>query len=151
RIVASNLGTPLVLTLSRWDAQTGKAFSSATQTWGIAPASLRGTIYYWTTSGTGQMARIKPGGSWEPLNGGACVGCHSVSSDGSTLVASWQGMPTNDGTDDSRAWVSFDLPSMNIRKVSTYFPGFVALNNDGKYVVFGSVALQLADTTTGQV
>src|SRR4029079_10041319 len=91
KIVASNPGGPLSLELSRWDAATGTAYSSAKQTWTIAPASLRGAIYYWTTSGSGQMARIQPGGSFEALNGGKCMGCHAVSSDGSTLVAAVEG------------------------------------------------------------
>ena len=150
KMVASNPGAPLALELSRWDAATDTAYSSAKQTWTIAPASLRGAIYYWTTSGTGQMARIQPGGTWESLNGGACMGCHAVSADGSTLVAAWEGQPTNDGSNDNRAWVSFDLPGATVRAISTSFAGNVAVNNDGKYVVFGSQTLKLGETATGQ-
>jgi hypothetical protein len=147
KMVASNGGEPIKFELSRLDAATGMAYSSTKQTWPIAPASLRGAIYYWTTSGTGEMARINPGGSWEALNGGACMGCHAVSSDGSTLVAAWEGQPTIDN--DPRAWVSFDLPSGTVRKISNRFAGNVAVNNDGKYVVFGSQTLKLAETATG--
>lgn len=151
KMLASNLGEPLKIEVSRLDAATGTAYSSAKQTWKIAPASLRGAIYYWTTSAMGQMARINPGGSWEPLNGGACMGCHAVSSDGSTLVAAWEGKPTNDGSNDNRAWVSFDLPAGTVRKESTFFAGNVAVNNDGKFVVFGSQTLKLGDTATGML
>jgi len=147
KMVASNGGDPIKFELSRLDGASGQAYSSTKQTWPIAPASLRGAIYYWTTSGAGQMARINPGGSWEPLNGGACMGCHAVSSDGSTLVAAWEGKPTIDN--DNRAWVSFDLPAGTVRKISNRFAANVAVNNDGKYVVFGSQTLHLAETATG--
>lgn len=147
KMVASNGGEPIKFELSRLDSGSGTAYSSTKQSWPIAPASLRGAIYYWTTSGSGQMARINPGGSWEALNNGACMGCHAVSSDGSTLVAAWEGQPTIDN--DNRAWVSFDLPGGTVRKISNRFAGNVAVNNDGKYVVFGSQTLHLAETATG--
>lgn len=150
KIVASNPGGPLDVALSRWDAATDTAYSSAKQQWKIAPASLRGAIYYWTTSAGGQMARIQPGGSAEALYGGKCMGCHAVSSDGSTLVAVVEGLQTNDGSGDNRAWVSFDLPGATVRATSTFFGGNVAVNNDGKYVVFGSQTLRLGDSATGQ-
>lgn len=149
KIVASNPGGPLVAELRRYDTASQTAYLAAEQTWTIAPASLRGAIYYWTTSDGGQMARIPPGGSWEPINQGACMGCHAVSSDGSTLVASWEGKPTSDGSNDNRAWVSFDLPGATIRAESGFFSGNVAVNNDGKYTVFGSQTLRLGDTATG--
>jgi hypothetical protein len=149
KIVASNPGGPLAVSVSRWDAASDTAYESAKQTWTIAPASLRGAIYYWTTSAGGQMARIQPGGAWESLYGGKCMGCHAVSSDGSTLVASVEGLPTNDGSGDNRPWVSFDLPNTTVRATSTFFSGNVAVNNDGKYTVFGSQKLRLGDTATG--
>jgi len=149
KIVASNPGGPLGVTLSRWDAGSDTAYSSAKEQWTIAPASLRGAIYYWTTSAGGQMARIQPGGTWESLSGGQCMGCHAVSSDGSTLVAAVEGQVTNDGSGDNRAWVSFDLPAATVRATSTYFAGNVAVNNDGKYVVFGSQQLKLGAADTG--
>lgn len=151
KLVASSGGGPLAVELSRWDQATDTAYSSAKQTWTIAPASLRGAIYYWTTSAGGQMARIQPGGSWQPINNGQCMGCHAVSADGSTLVASVEGQVTNDGSNDNRAWVSFDLPNATVRAVSTYFAGNVAVNNDGKYTVFGSQTLKLGDTATGML
>jgi hypothetical protein len=147
KMVASNPGDPIKVELSRLDTATNTAYSSAKQTWPIAPASLRGAIYYWTTSAGGQMARINPGGSWEPLNGGVCMGCHAVSSDGSTLVAAWEGKPTVEN--DNRAWTSFDLPAGTVRTISNRFAGNVAVNNDGKYVVFGDRTLKLGDTFTG--
>jgi hypothetical protein len=162
RITASNGGDPLKLTLSRWDAATKTAYTSASQSWTIAPASLRGAIYYWTTSQGGHMSRIRPGtgASPEVLNGGKCMGCHAVSADGSTLVASLEDGSSADTppgpnqkgdtkATNGRPWVSFDLPNATVRYESKMFSGNVAVNPDGKYTVFGDQTLYLADTATG--
>src|SRR5262249_42181842 len=45
----------------------------------------------------------------------------------------------------------FGLPTASQTKASTYFAGNVAVNPDGKYVVFGSQKLQLGETATGNV
>jgi hypothetical protein len=152
RITASNGGGPLNVALSRWSTSGGVAYASAKQTWTVSPASLRGAIYYWTTSGTGHMAAIRPGTGSAPqvLNGGRCMGCHAVSADGSTLVASVEGQATNDGSNDNRAWVTFDLPAGTQKVASTYFAGNVAVNPDGKFTVFGDRELKIAETATGQ-
>lgn len=153
RVTMSNGGDPVKVTLSRWDAAQGKAFASASQSWTIVPASLRGAIYYWTTSQGGHLARIRPGTGAKPetLNGGKCMGCHAVSADGSTLVASVEDQVSNDAPNDgkNRAWVSFDLPSGAVRKASSQFAGNVALTPEGKYTVFGFQQLHIADTATG--
>ncbi len=153
RITASNQGDALKLTLSRYDVASGTAYASASQSWTVSPASLRGAIYYWTTSNGGHMSRIRPGSGAQPevLNGGKCMGCHAVSADGTTLVAAVEGQVTNDGTGDNRAWVSFGLPAATASTASTYFGGNVAVNPDGKYVVFGDQKLKLGDVATGQV
>ncbi len=62
--------------------------------WTIAPASMRGTIYYWANN-LGRVMRIKPGAS-APDDfsaatitgpGGCTMTCHTVSADGSTIVS----------------------------------------------------------------
>jgi hypothetical protein len=162
RITASNGGDALKATLARWDSAQKTAYTSATETWTISPASLRGAIYYWTTSKGGHMSRIRPGTGATPevLNGGKCMGCHAVSADGSTLVAAVEGLSTagspaapNQTEDrrDGRPWLSFDLPNATVRQTSNVFSGNVAVNPDGKYTVFGDQRLYLADTATGQV
>ena len=165
-LTASNTGDKLQLVLSRWDAVNSVAYASASQSWGISDASLRGAIYYWTTSGTGHMSRIRPGtgASPEVLNDGKCMGCHAVSADGTTLVASVETQAAiledggagynareSTGNNQNRAWVPFDLPDAAAPSPSTQynrFGGNVAVNPDGKYVVFGSLKLRLADTAT---
>jgi hypothetical protein len=153
RLTSSNAGDPLKVTLSRYDAAASKAYVSASQSWTVVPASLRGAIYYWTTSNGGHMSRIRPGQGAQPevLNGGKCMGCHAVSADGTTLVAAVDGDVTNDGSGDNRAWVSFGLPGATATTTSTFFAGNVAVNPNGKYVVFGDQKLKLGDTATGQV
>jgi hypothetical protein len=68
-----------------------------TENWSVAPAVLKGAIYYSTykspllpwnnATGTGGgILRIKPGNSAEVVRSG-CVVCHSVSANGSVLAA----------------------------------------------------------------
>jgi hypothetical protein len=155
-LTASNGGDPLKIALSRWDTATSKAYASASEAWTVAPASLRGAIYYWTTSAGGHMSRIRPGtgASPEVLNPGiggttTCMGCHAVSADGTTLVSAVENGGTTDST-DNRPWVSYDLPTMTVRKQAHLFGGDVAVNPNGHYTVFGWQPLKLGDTTTGQ-
>jgi hypothetical protein len=165
RITASNAAAtstdPLSFTLSRYDSKTNQAYKSATATWTIAPASLSGAIYYWTTpndndaNGSAAVTRIPPGAGATPVpitppDGKTCTGCHAVSADGTTLVAGVSGETAVDVNDD-RAWTSFDLPSGKVRKVSNRFSGNLAVSPDGKYVVSGSNTLNLCDSTTGAV
>ena len=150
-LTASNLGDPLKLAVSRFDGQN--AYASAHESWTIVPASLRGAIYYWTTSGTGHMSRVHPGTGSTPevLDNGTCMGCHAVSADGSTLVATVDELPSTDGLPmtSKRAWESFDLPAASSRTVSTLFGGNLAVTPDGKYTVFGNQTLHVADTFVG--
>ena len=91
RITSSNTGDKLVVTVSRWDGVASAAYTSVTESFTIAPESLRGAIYYWAATSNGRVGsiiRISPGSGGMPvtLNQGRCMGCHSVSADGSTLV-----------------------------------------------------------------
>jgi hypothetical protein len=82
------------LAVARWN---GTAATMAVQhKWTIAPASMRGTIYYWANN-VGRVMRIKPGatipddfsaGTFGALPAAGCtMTCHTVSADGSTLVS----------------------------------------------------------------
>lgn len=172
RITASNGGDPLTVTVSRWDAATKSAYTSAELSFTIAPESLRGAIYYWTASMVGSerqgnITRIYPGsgGTPEKLNEGRCMGCHSVSADGSTLVATVEdpsapSEPPYGNWTNVRAWASFDLPEATLGIQTTKSGSNSALTPDGRYVVFGgrsdplvpgSKYLSLAVTETGEV
>jgi WD40-like Beta Propeller Repeat len=73
---------------------TGVATVIAKHTWTIAPASMRGTIYYWANN-LGRVMRIKPGAAvpddfsaaYITGPGGCTMTCHTVSADGSTIVS----------------------------------------------------------------
>jgi hypothetical protein len=166
RMTASNAGTsadPIVMTLSRWDGT--KAYVSATISITVAPASLRGAIYYWTASQVtlddggilrrGHISQFRPGTGAAPvaLNSGRCMGCHAVSADGTTLVADVddgdESIP--DASDrvpsiapygnwsNTRAWASFNLGDGGATQMvqTTMFGGDIALSPDARYVVFG--------------
>jgi hypothetical protein len=86
------------ITVTRWNGTAATLI--ANQTWTIAPASMRGTIYYWSNN-LGRVLRIKPGAAQPddfadqaPLNDPAqytqsscLMTCHTVSADGSTLIS----------------------------------------------------------------
>jgi hypothetical protein len=157
RVTASNGGAtdPLKVTLSRYAVGNSTAYASASEEWTIAPASLRGAIYYWTASllngvKSGHIARIRPGSGAQPeaMSTGQsdpCMGCHAVSADGSTLAATVESAPTGDpnnyaytnGWSTGRGWASFDLPSGTVRKQTKMNGSNLALTPDGKYTVFG--------------
>jgi WD40-like Beta Propeller Repeat len=139
----------------------GAATVIAKHAWTIAPASMRGTIYYWANN-LGRVMRIKPGAAapddfsaaYITGPGGCTMTCHTVSADGSTIVSGGdvfggsydllknkkivdlQGAP---GSPQQRAWSN------------------PALTPNGKYLVENSAALPgppgaatgLWDTTTG--
>lgn len=148
-------GTPLSLSVSRYDAAGKKAFASVTESFTIAPESLRGAIYYWTASmlggvRKGHISRFRPGTGAAPvaLNNGKCMGCHAVNAEGTVLVGDIDDQ--NDGKDDpstkpygnwskTRAWASFDVskPDAPLSLKTNKFGADIALNPNGKYVVFG--------------
>ncbi|MBL8608169.1 MAG: hypothetical protein JNL38_12665 [Myxococcales bacterium] len=82
------------LVVARWNGTAATVVVS--HKWTIAPASMRGTIYYWANN-QGRVMRIKPGasapddfsaGTFGGLPASGCtMTCHTVSADGSTLVS----------------------------------------------------------------
>lgn len=111
-----------------------------TRTWTIAPANLTGTIYYWEVN-SGTVVRIQPGDtmsqSFLQLPAGAsCVACHSVSKNGSSIVAAFNG--------SASPWGTFDAASGNNLYTSGVDPnngpagsGFEAITPDGSLVLYG--------------
>lgn len=178
RVTASNTGDALTLTVSRWDAVGEKAYSAATESFTIAPESLRGAIYYWTASDTAEKGRIGAinqvypgaGAMPVPVSKGVCMGCHSVSADGTTMVTTIEdasapsAAPYGNWT-GKRAWASWalsdDPTKLPDRTILTTKSGAnSALTPDGKYVVFGGRAnpatagskfISLGVTATGEV
>lgn len=166
-VTASNkaAGSPLTLKVSRYDAGTDTAYVSATESFTIAPESLRGAIYYWTASKdgagnlNGHITRFRPGTGSSPvvLNNGKCMGCHAVNANGTVLIGDIDDQHENNAalprTDPSlapygnwsgtRPWASFDVTDSTsdagaaLNYETNMFGADIALTPDGKYVVFG--------------
>jgi len=155
---AATAPDPLNFKLYRYDGTN--AYLDASEAWTMAPASVNGAIYYWSTSNGGGLTRIQPGAGSVPtaIDNGKCMGCHGVSSDGTTLVAS-----VETGESTYRSWVSYNLTSgatpATRNKDSNMYGGNIAVNHNGKYIVFGgkegspptpsTSGLHLGDPTTG--
>jgi hypothetical protein len=166
---AANGPDPLAFSMLRTDGTN--VYATASETWTIAPESLRGAIYYWTASQAsrsaprvGHISRFQPGtgATPQPLNNGACMGCHAVNAQGTILVADIDdnlesqytqgftrpagvGVPSvapYDNWSGTRPWASFDItrPASPLLYQSNKFGADIALTPDGKYVVFGGRA-----------
>jgi hypothetical protein len=86
------------ITVARWNGTADTVV--AAQTWAVAPASIRSTIYYWSNN-LGRVLRIQPGAAapddfanQPPLSDptkfqqdSCLMTCHTVSADGSTIVS----------------------------------------------------------------
>lgn len=71
----------------------GVAYDASLQTWRIAQGRLKGAVYYWELpngAGNGRILKIKPSSDVAEQfydSGGQCYGCHTVSRDGSKMMA----------------------------------------------------------------
>jgi len=167
KFTESTSGTTSI-TVARWNGSA--ATQIAKQTWTVAPASMRGTIYYWSNN-LGRVLRIKPGAAMPddfanqaPLNNTALypassclMTCHTVSADGSTIVS-------GGGAYGGSYNLQTDMPETSLG--GTWGPTaggpssssvvkwmMPAVSPDGKYVMTNSMAEALAyandSATTG--
>lgn len=128
---------PVSVEIQRYDGVN--AYLPQTQTWVLSTANLRGAIYYWEISAldlpSGDVVRLDPGASasqpyLERSAGTTCIGCHSVSRDGSTLVGSVNGGASPWGLwDASDGHLLFD-------PIASSPSGFQAISPDGTHVVW---------------
>ncbi len=121
--------------VQRWDGT--KAYKAKTQTWGIAPGNLKGTIYYTRligneSTGGSFVRRIEPGkvaeSFLEQKPGTECIACHSVSRDGSRIVAGLNGGPS--------PWATFDAKTGKELFRSSQASGFQAISPNGSHVLW---------------
>ena len=128
----------------------------ADQAWTIAPSSMRGSIYYWANN-LGRIMRIAPGATTAddfsagivPSPGNGCtMACHTVSADGSTLIATGG---TFGGSYDLKANApryalggTPDSPQIRQWALSAVTP-------DGQYVVADGLAPQLTLASGGEI
>ena len=172
---ASASGGKVTLELHRLDA-TSHAYVSAKQTWTLADAILRGTIYYWAID-QGQIVKLDvstgnrqlafdsgpntslgtpaPSNSaslaspvWEDNGAGKrCVACHAVSKDGSRLGAVF----ARGGS--AGPFGSVNTATKAITAIGDYTTSmaFTALSPDGSVAAanYDDKTVKLIDTATG--
>jgi len=177
-LTESSDGTsPVKVDVQRLDS-SGTAHAAMSETWTIAPGSLRGTIYYWAVN-TGTLMRIAPGAAspvpvfdpgpadqlgtpapanynntvppWESGgNGKRCVACHTVSKDGSTLATVFEKKGST-----ASPWGTLDLTQSTpqIQQISSYDSTtiYLALTPDGALAVHNdlNMSMHLANAKTG--
>jgi hypothetical protein len=128
--LTDSIAGDLSFELRRWDGVS--AYTTGTQFWSIAPANLAGVIYYWAVN-QGDVLRIQPGAAapeqfLQKPPGATCLACHSVSRDGTTIVASQHG--------GYSPWATFNADGANIF-ASDSASGFQAISPDGQWILWG--------------
>lgn len=135
----------------------GAVTGPSKESWIIAEGSLTGTVYYNSYSSTlagntGAVLRIKPGASVPEVMAGGCHVCHSVSADGSTLIASRSDYASGElyqlKTGDTGVRVQSD-PSFSFGAL--YPDGSLVMTNGGSVPGTTPRTSQLMDPATGAV
>jgi hypothetical protein len=121
------------ITVSMQRNDGSQPYAAITETWTIAAANLTGTIYFWEVN-NGSVKRIQPGATMPEAflqmpAGVSCVACHSVSKDGSTIVAAFNG--------GQSPWGTFTAATGAYILNSGQNSGFEAISPDGQYVLWG--------------
>jgi hypothetical protein len=135
------------LTVTRWNGTAATLITS--EAWTIAPASMRGTVYYWANN-LGRIMRLTPGGTPSDFSAGVVpaptqgctMACHTVAASGSAMtVAGGTFGGTYDLQNNSMGYsVGSGENSGPIRQW-----GLAAMSPKGEYVVVDG----LADALTG--
>ena len=171
-LVASAAGSDVTIELRRFSSAV--AYLSATETWHVAAANLRGLVYYWNVS-QGQILQADPTigvsapafppasnqllGNPRPQNSGLpktppwennnqgdrCVGCHAVSKDGSTLSAVF----STGGSEGPTGFVGMQSRQVSAIGDYTALGMLTAITPDGSLAVtnLATRAMQLVDST----
>jgi len=130
----------MTFSIARYDGTN--AYTPVTLTWTVAAADLAGTIYYWEIN-NGTVVKMPLGSSpgtflqiptASPAIG--CVACHSVSKDGSTLVAAFNGSASPWGTFDTQTGSSIFVSGSDPNN-GPAGSGFEAISPDGSWVLWG--------------
>lgn len=131
RVLTDSVVGDVQLDVQRHDG--AQAYLAETQTWTIADAVLTGSVYYWEVN-NGNVVRLQTGADapetfLEMPEGVTCVACHSVSKDGSTVVASFHG--------GYSPWGTFDATDGSSILATDTSSGFQAISPDGEHVLTG--------------
>ena len=137
----------------------GQVSGPVKETWTVAQGTLKGVVYYNSYNSTlggqiGAELQIAPGTNATLLSGGngKCTVCHTVSADGSTMLASNNSYDTGARYDlkngasmsGTRSDYAFNFPAV-------YPDGSLALSTAGDRIggMWGGAASQLFDAKTG--
>jgi len=148
KLLDTTTGGTATVILARYSG--GTAYVSTSQTWTLSTANLKGSIYYWRVNG-GEVARIKPGADKPESFKTAekCIGCHTVSGNGSTISA---------GADVYGYSSAFDVKTGTTNFKSSTQSGYRALSHDGSVLAwvpalgsngYRGEPVELADGKTG--
>jgi hypothetical protein len=157
--ITQSVGGADPLTVSVTKTSGGQVTGPIKETWSVAQGTLKGVVYYNSYNSTlggniGAELTIAPGGNATLLSGGGgkCTVCHTVSSDGSTMLASNNSYETGAKYDlknaaamsGTRTDYAFNFPAI-------YPDGSLALSTAGDRIggMWGSIASQLFDVKTG--
>jgi hypothetical protein len=142
----------MTFSLARYDGTN--AYAPVTLDWTVAPANLAGTIYYWEVN-QGTVVKMPVG---QPpaqflqiptpeTPAITCVACHSVSKNGSTVVAAFNGSASPWGTFSTSTGASIFVDGTDPSNGAAG-SGFEAISPDGSWVLWGqeqgTVALNLS-------
>lgn len=127
KLTASTAG-PVNVDIARYDGN--KAYMAKKQTWTIAPANLTGAVYYWEVN-NGKVVRLTIGdtGPEQFVQSNRCTACHSVSKDGSRIVASFDG--------GWSPWTTIDSATGAVLYSAETASGFQAISPNGSHVIWG--------------
>jgi len=157
--VLTSSGTgAMTFSIARYDGTT--AYTPVTEAWTIAAANLAGTIYYWEIN-LGTVVKMPVGqgpGAFLKIPTGVspaitCVACHSVSRNGNTVVASFNGSASPWGTFDTATGASIFVSGTDPNNGAAG-SGFQAISPDGSWVLWGqeqgtsSLSLNPANSAT---
>jgi hypothetical protein len=117
-----------------------RSYRPVTRTWTIAPANLTGSIYFWEVN-NGSVVRLRPGDTkpedfFQKPAGTICAACHSVTKNGSTMVATFSGSASPWGTFDSASGASLFVSGTDPNN-KLHGSGFQAITPNGKLVLWG--------------
>lgn len=136
------ISDPLVVKLARLSG--GLADAAAPLSIGIAQGIVYGSVYYWqlpfSGGGTGKILRIKPSSEVadEFFTSGECWGCHSVSRDGTKMMATFE-IPGSNGFPQQLLDLTASPVKLGSIQVGTGITGvFSTFNDDGTKVAYSN-------------
>ena len=135
----------LTLDVARFDGAAAKTVLH--HQYSIAPASMRGSIYYWAID-TGRVMRIKPGATAPDdfLSSESayttCPSCHTVSADGARLVMNEGSWPNEVSVSRNIAAQTDDLKTLPSGGSGASRWALAGLSADGKVVVENFASLR---------